>query len=702
MRLYTANCIGDAKNTYYPNCVEVQTDKDLYEALKRDHMASNMKGNRRHTDNFLGCDCLMFDVDNSHSDDPSEWLTEGDIYDALPFDFYLVRSRNYMKEKRKVDKATGAVTITEPREKWHGYLPLRKTITDAGEFARLMKNVLCILPYLDPAAIDTARFFYGVPDPYITGAGDSICIDEYMAFADLQELRQSQERNIRGFAEKIKSGDYKDNKYTRLVVATGCEFLGISNPLAAVDQRQDQAPSAANAPDVPDWIRDADQRRAIKWLENWANQNDVVLGRRYTIPETSQAHAGAIAICVTCPWEHEHSAGNWPDNESVILVERTGKLDYVCRHSHGAALSWRDYRAACERSKGDNAGQEPQSGATDQRQAGPTQQTPRPDSVLDYINNHMGDDIEGFSQEIKTGFKEFDRVAGGLYPGLYVIGGGSSVGKTTFCAQLADMIAAGGNDVLYFSMEQTRLELVTKSITRTIAQKAMNGGPRHVPNSLDIRRGYMPEAVLSAAQEYAASVGDRLSIIEGIFDCTIGRISEYVDAYIKATGRRPVVFVDYLQVLQPTDQEGRRPQTAKDVTDEAVKELKRLAHREKTPVIVISSLNRANYLLPIDFESFKESGGIEYTCDVLLGLQFRVLRNPEFEKIKTITEKRDRMTKEKNGKPRKLELICLKNRYGRLYACGFDYYAEFDLVREVNRDFADFAPSYEGADVPTI
>ena len=697
MRLYTANCTGDAKNTYYPNCVEVRTRGEFEEALKRDHMASNMRGHRRHTDNFLGCNCLMFDVDNSHSDDPSEWVTMGDIFDALPVRLYLVRSRNYMKEKRKIDRATGAVTITEPREKWHGYLPLRKPITDAGEFARVMKNVLCLLPFLDPAAIDTARFFYGVPNPYINECGEDLCIDESLALVPADELRQEQAHNIRAFAEKIKRGDYKDNKYTRLVVATGCEFLGISNPLAAVDQRQEQAPSAAEAPDFADWISDATQRRALQWLENWANQNDVVLGRRYTIP--AGPHAGAIAICVTCPWEHEHSGGNWPDNESVILVERTGKLDYVCRHSHGAALSWRDYRAACERSQGDTAEQD---GATDQRQAGPTQQDPRPDSVLDYINNHMGDDIEGFSQEIKTGFKEFDRVAGGLYPGLYTIGGGSSVGKTTFCAQLADQIAAGGNDVLYFSMEQTRLELVTKSITRTIARKAMNGGPHRVPNSLDIRRGYMPDTVLSAAQEYAASVGDRLSIIEGIFDCTIGRISEYVNAYIKATGRRPVVFVDYLQVLQPTDQAGRRPQTAKDVTDEAVKELKRLAHRERIPVLVISSLNRANYLLPIDFESFKESGMVEYTSDCVLGLQFRVLRNPDFEKLKTITEKRDRMTKEKNGTPRKLELICLKNRYGRLYACGFDYYAEFDLVQEVNRDFADIAPRYEGADVPTI
>lgn len=40
-------------------------------------------------------------------------------------------------------------------------------------------------------------------------------------------------------------------------------------------------------------------------------------------------------------------------------------------------------------------------------------------------------------------------------------------------------------------------------------------------------------------------------------------------------------------------------------------------------MIVISSLNRQNYVNAIDFESFKESEGIEYTADVLWGLQLQ-------------------------------------------------------------------------------
>ena len=676
MKLYTADCTGDPKNTLYPHCVEIRTKRDFIRAMQRDHMSAAMTGNRRDSANFEGCDCIMFDVDNTHTEDPEGWISEDDIAETFPVNYMLVRSRNYMKAKRKENKRTGEVTISEPREKWHIYAPTAHRITSPDEFERLIKNIMCLFPFLDPAAIDTARFFFGVNDPQVKFENGGQCIDEYLESRDPAELRQEKEAAILDFAEKIKSGDYTDNKYTRLVVNTGCAFLGIRNPLPTEAPEQYDL----NNPELDeglDWITEADQRRALQWLENWADKWGVELGRRYTIP--SGAHAGAIAICVICPWQEEHSGGDWPDNESVIIVERTGKLDYLCRHSHGAAIGWREYRKACERPDLDGAGE-----ALRDRAEAPADQDPKPDNVLAYINTRMDDDITAFAQEIKTGFEEFDREAGGLYPGLLPISAVRALGKTTFCAQMADQIAAAGHDVLFFSMEQSRLELVSKSIVRTIAKKDIS-----TPlTSLKVRRGYLPRPVLDAAREYGEAVGDRLSIIEGVFKCDISYISKYVRDYIKLNDRRPVIFIDYLQILQPTEDAQRRPSDTKATIDAAVRELKLMSHELRIPVIVISSINRANYLLPIDFESFKESGLIEYSSDVILGLQFRCLHDPEFEKIKTITEKRDRIRREKNSTPRKLELIALKNRYGKpSFCCGFDYFPSVDLFREITTDF---------------
>ena len=301
----------------------------------------------------------------------------------------------------------------------------------------------------------------------------------------------------------------------------------------------------------------------------------------------------------------------------------------------------------------------------------------RPDSVRAYIDGLMSGELEKFKEakDRKTGFDNLDKEAGGLYSGLYVVAAVSSLGKTTFCHQMADQLAAAGNDVLFFSMEQSRLELVSKSIARTTAQRDIN----KAVTSLSIRRGYLPPNVLDAADAYKNSVQDRLSIIEGNFACTVSFIGDYTRQYIRRTGNRPVLFIDYLQILQG-DPDKR--QSTKEMIDTTVTELKRISRELDLTIFVISSVNRANYLAPIDFESLKESGGIEYTADVIWGLQLQCLNDPLFDSEKKIKEKRQRIKEEKAADPRKIELLCLKNRYGvSSFSCYFDYFPRFDLFR---------------------
>ena len=48
-----------------------------------------------------------------------------------------------------------------------------------------------------------------------------------------------------------------------------------------------------------------------------------------------------------------------------------------------------------------------------------------------------------------------------------------------------------------------------------------------------------------------------------------------------------------------------------------------------------------------------------------------------------IKEKRELVKKAKAETPRKIELVCLKNRYGIAnYSCGFDYYPANDLFTD--------------------
>ena len=172
----------------------------------------------------------------------------------------------------------------------------------------------------------------------------------------------------------------------------------------------------------------------------------------------------------------------------------------------------------------------------------------RPDNVAAYLDNLMAGELDRFKEakDRKTGFDNLDKEAGGLYSGLYVIAAVSSLGKTTFCHQMADQLAAAGHEVLFFSLEQSRLELVSKSIARTTAQRDI----KTAVTSLQIRRGYLPAHVLSAADAYKDSVQDRLSIIEGNFACTTSFIGDYARQYVRRTGSRPILIIDYLQILQ--------------------------------------------------------------------------------------------------------------------------------------------------------
>ena len=119
--------------------------------------------------------------------------------------------------------------------------------------------------------------------------------------------------------------------------------------------------------------------------------------------------------------------------------------------------------------------------------------------------------------------------------------------------------------------------------------------------------------------------------------------------------------------------------STKDAVDNNVRALKKLQIQSGLVIIVISSLNRQNYLAPIDFESFKESGGIEYTADVVWGLQLSIMNDTDFTNTKSLTEKRMKVRDAKARHPRDVELVCLKNRYGiSSYTCNFKYYAMFD------------------------
>lgn len=309
-----------------------------------------------------------------------------------------------------------------------------------------------------------------------------------------------------------------------------------------------------------------------------------------------------------------------------------------------------------------------------------TQETPTRGTMADYLEECFINDVESYAKykNVKTGFRNLDEKLGALIPGLYVIGAGSGIGKTTFALQIADYLAAHGEEVLYFTLEQSRFELASKSIARIRAQKDRTNAPTAVEIRLN---GITDETTRQAFQEYAQTIAPHITIFESAFDMNIAQIKADVENFIKTTNKKPVVFIDYMQIIPPTDPR----QSDKEKADVIIRELKKLQKENKIIVFAISSINRANYLLPIGEESFKESGGIEYTADAVLGLQYAAINAAD---KKTDAERREILNTAREQNPRSLELVILKNRTNlpgvKVY---FTYYSANDLfLQETTRD----------------
>ncbi len=300
-------------------------------------------------------------------------------------------------------------------------------------------------------------------------------------------------------------------------------------------------------------------------------------------------------------------------------------------------------------------------------------------TILNYIDNSFLKDIEkmkGF-KERSTGFKNLDKEINGVVPGLYALGAISSLGKTTFITQLADQMANRGEHIIFFSLEQSKFELVAKSISR---QTCLLSSKKAKTNLEIMQNTDIADITLKALEQYR-TIARNTIIVEGNFNLNVHNIREYVEQYISSTGIKPIIILDYLQILKPISDR----LTDKQQVDYNVTELKRISRDYDIPVFIICSFNRENYTTTVDFASFKESGTIEYSADVVMGLQLKVMEEIQDVKKFTISQIRNKINDAKNENPRRIELIGLKNRNGKSYfKCNYKYHPEFNYFEDVD------------------
>ncbi|SHJ89184.1 DnaB-like helicase C-terminal domain-containing protein [Tepidibacter formicigenes] len=288
--------------------------------------------------------------------------------------------------------------------------------------------------------------------------------------------------------------------------------------------------------------------------------------------------------------------------------------------------------------------------------------------------NSIESEIDNFfknmqeNKVISTGINNFDQILnGGILNGLYVIGSMPSFGKTDFINQIADNIAKQGYDILFFSYQMRREELILRSLCRKIF--LLNPKKNRNIETINIMRKECDENLMKQGLEYyKKNISKTMFIIEGDFKTGVKEIKDKVERHIRLRQKKPVVIIDYLQAIKPLDFK----MSDKQKNDYNLLELKKIVKDFNIPILCLSSQSRDRYLKQAYYDSFKDTGNIEDVADIAVYLQFKNLAEQfrsgtEVEKIRKAYEL-------KNQYPRKLELLLLKNRNGLDHNIDYLYY----------------------------
>ncbi|MGN0327707.1 MAG: phage/plasmid primase, P4 family [Lachnospira sp.] len=149
--IFDADCVGKAANCSYPHKVVVDNPTTMKGAVAHDHVCATYKNNYRNIDNFQMSDVIPMDIDNDHSEDPADWITE-DKMDELfgSIDYALVPSRHHMLDKDG----------KSARPRYHVYFPI-ETINDSKAYTAIKVALQKAYPFFDENALDAARFLFG-------------------------------------------------------------------------------------------------------------------------------------------------------------------------------------------------------------------------------------------------------------------------------------------------------------------------------------------------------------------------------------------------------------------------------------------------------------------------------------------------------------------------------------------------------------
>lgn len=254
------------------------------------------------------------------------------------------------------------------------------------------------------------------------------------------------------------------------------------------------------------------------------------------------------------------------------------------------------------------------------------------DAIIDFL---LWIDDDTPEKVIPTGIPCLDsKLGGGLKGGrFYVIGARPSVGKSALMTTWATNAIKNGFRALYVSMEMGSRENIGRMAAAVSGVSMTRIGTKALLSNED--KGQIVESFhLLPGSRFRFSTKARTPD-------TVRRAA----LKMQATGGLDIVFVDYIQLLQPDQRVNSRVEGVGEIT----RALKLLAMELNIPIVAAAQLNRvaANTGNPPRLSDLRESGSIEQDADCVI-----LLHRPDDQLSQPI---------------KKIELCVAKHRQG---SCG--------------------------------
>lgn len=240
---------------------------------------------------------------------------------------------------------------------------------------------------------------------------------------------------------------------------------------------------------------------------------------------------------------------------------------------------------------------------------------------------------------ISTGFKRLDDVLAGLKgERLYIIAARPGQGKTSLSVALAHNVASNGNSILYFPTELGK-EAVYDKVMSSVCE-------------IDLRKFQLGE-FNAEEKEKLAFKKEYLSRLPFIVKENFSLGTEAIEKAVVEI-QPDVVFIDHLQALNY-----RNGGDAFEMGS-TVRKIKEIACKYNVPIVLCVQLNRISDGAEISLSHLKGSGASEEFADAvgfIMSLDF-------------------------HAKPRPIDLIWMKNRYGSTDTIRMDFVTQYCKFKE--------------------